>query len=89
MKLPVQFPSEADVIADEAQRFHALSSENRLEVIRGILDPGALMLRNSPRSAFLTQYAAEQENAAQRAVKEFLTRHCAADMERTANKIVE
>jgi hypothetical protein len=75
MKLPVQFPSDADVTAEEAERFRALSSEDRLQVIRGLLDAGALMLRNSPRSAFLAQYAAEQEQASRRAVQEFLARH--------------
>jgi hypothetical protein len=75
MKLPVKFPSDADVIADEAKRFFALSSAERLQLIRGLLDAGALMLRNSPRSAFLTQYAAEQENASRQAIREFLARH--------------
>jgi hypothetical protein len=89
MKLPVKFPSDADVIADEAKRFSVLSSEDRLQLIRGLLDAGALMLQNSPRSAYLTHYAAEQENASRRAVKEFLARHAAAVVEEAASKIVE
>jgi hypothetical protein len=75
MKLPVQFPNDADVIADEAERFSVLPSQDRLEIIRGLLDTGALMLRNSPRSDFLAQYAADQENASRLAVREFLARH--------------
>jgi hypothetical protein len=75
MKLPVRFPSEADVIAAEANRFSALPAAERLQVIRGLLEAGALMLRNSPRSAFLVQYAAQQERASRQAVREFLDRH--------------
>ncbi|HEY2413265.1 MAG TPA: hypothetical protein VGI40_13530 [Pirellulaceae bacterium] len=75
MKLPIQFPSDTDVIAEEAGRFSALSSQDRLQVIRGLLDAGALMLQNSPRSTFLRQHAAEQESASRQAVREFLARH--------------
>ena len=75
MQLPVKFPSDADVIAEEAARFRALSSQDRIQVIQGLIDAGALMQRNSPRAAFLTAYAAEQENASRQAVREFLARH--------------
>ena len=74
MNLPVQFPSDTQVIAEEAEQFRALSHQSRLEVIRGLLDAGALMLRNSPRSAFLAEYADQQETAYRRAVREFLAR---------------
>jgi hypothetical protein len=77
VKLPVTFPPDADVIAEEAERFRALSSQDRLEVIRGVLDAGALMLRKSPRAAFLAEYVAEQEYAFRQAVQEFLNRHAA------------
>lgn len=75
MKLPIPFPSDADVVADEARRFHALSSDDRLQLIRGLLDTGALMIRVSPRSAFLREHAAQQEQEGRRAVLEFIARH--------------
>lgn len=75
MNLPIKFPSDAEVIAEEVARFRALSPENRLRSIRGLLAAGALMLRRSPKAAFLREYALDQENQARRAVKEFLTRH--------------
>jgi hypothetical protein len=75
MELPVRFPSDADVIAEEAERFFALSSVDRLAMIRGVLEAGALMLQNSPRSAFLRRHAEEQESAWRRAVREFVARH--------------
>jgi hypothetical protein len=75
MELPVHFPSDVEVIADEAKRFRALAPQERLDVVRGLLDAGALMLRNSPRSAFLKEYALRQELAYRRAVSGFLARH--------------
>ena len=75
MNIPVKFPSDASVIVEEAARFRALPAPERMQVIRGVLDAGALMMRNSPRSAYLRQYSAEQESASRRAILEFLARH--------------
>jgi len=75
MNLPIQFPSDAEVVAEEAKRFRALSSENRLEAIRSVLDAGALMLQNSSTPEFLVAFSAEQEEAFRRAVLEFVARH--------------
>jgi hypothetical protein len=75
MKVPIRFPAEADVIAEEAARFRALSPEKRLRSIRGLLAAGALMMRRSPKAAFLRGYTLDQENRARQAVKEFLGRH--------------
>ena len=75
MDLPIKFPSDAEVIAEEAARFRALSPESRVHSIRGLLAAGALMMRRSPKAAFLRHYTLEQENLALQAVKEFLARH--------------
>jgi hypothetical protein len=75
MELPIKFPSDADVIAEEAARFRALSPENRMQVIRGLLTAGALMMRRSPKAEFLRQYTLEQERLAQQAIKDFIARH--------------
>ncbi|MEX0701096.1 MAG: hypothetical protein WD069_03285 [Planctomycetales bacterium] len=75
MKLPVRFPSDADVIAEEAARFRRLSPEERLRTIEGILEAGEEMIRRSPKSEFLRQYALEQEELARQAIKEFVARH--------------
>jgi hypothetical protein len=75
MNLPINFPSDADVISEEAERFRALSPENRLRSIRGLLAAGALIMRQSPKAAFLRDYTLEQENRARQAVKEFFARH--------------
>jgi hypothetical protein len=77
MDLPIKFPSDAEVIAEEAARFRSLSPQGRLRAIRGLLAAGALMMRQSPRAAFLRQYTLDQENLARQAIKEFLARHAA------------
>lgn len=75
MNLPIIFPSDAEVVIQEAARFRALSPENRLRAIRGMLAAGALMMRQSPKAAFLREYTLEQKKLARQAVKEFLARH--------------
>lgn len=75
MELPIRFPNDADVIAEEAARFRALSPEERMAVIRGILDAGERLMKLSPRAEFLRQYTREQEELAQQAIKDFIARH--------------
>ena len=75
MNLPIKFPSDADVTIEEVACFRALSPENRVRSIRGMIAAGALMMHRSPRAAFLRDYSLEQENLARQAVKEFLARH--------------
>lgn len=75
MFLPVTFPSDADVVAEEAARFRALSSAQRIEVLRGILNAGWLMTKNSPHPEFARRSADEHERSGQRATLEFVARH--------------
>jgi hypothetical protein len=75
MNLPIKFPSDAAVIAEEVARFRALSPAQRVRTIRALLAAGALMMRRSPKAAFLREFTLEQENCARQAVKEFLARH--------------
>jgi hypothetical protein len=55
MDLPIRFPSDSDVIAEEAARFRALSPEARMRSIRNLLEAGAWMMRQSPKAAFLEE----------------------------------
>jgi hypothetical protein len=75
MNLPIKFPNDAEVIVEEVTRFRALSPEERLRSIRGLLAAGALAMRQSPNAEFLWEYVLEQENCARQAVKEFIARH--------------
>ena len=75
MSLPIKFPNEADVIAEEARRFRSLPPEERMKSLRSILETGALIIRLSPKAEFLRKYNLEQEMLAQQAVKKFIARH--------------
>ena len=75
MDVSLKFPSDAEVIAEEAARFRALSPAERMRVIRDLLNAGSLIMRQSPNAEFMRAYSAEQEELAQKAVKEFIARH--------------
>jgi len=75
MYVPIRFPDDVEVIAAEAARFRALSHQDRMNSIRGLLAAGALMMRRSPNAEFLRTYSRQQEELARQAVKEFVTRH--------------
>lgn len=75
MNVPIRFPSDADVVAEEVARFRALSPEERLCLIRGLLDAGELMMQRSPKAEFLRAWTLEQEESARQAIKEFVARH--------------
>jgi hypothetical protein len=75
MDLPVRFPSDIEVITEEVARFRALSDEDRMRSIHGLLAAGSLMMKVSPKADFLRQYTLEQENRARQAIREFLARH--------------
>jgi hypothetical protein len=49
MNLPIKFPSDAEVIIGEVTHFRALSPEERIRSIRGILETGVLIMRESPK----------------------------------------
>jgi hypothetical protein len=75
MQWPIRFPGDADVIVREVGRFRAMSPQQRLQSIRGLLATGTLMLRRSPKAAFLRACTLEQEARARQAIKEFIARH--------------
>ena len=75
MDLPVKFPSETEVILDDVARFRALTPEEQVLALKGLLHAGVWILRNSPKAPWARQYAEEQEVLAQRAIREFLARH--------------
>ncbi len=75
MDLPIKFPSDSEVILEEAAKFQALSSQERVQVIRGMVDVGAKLQRMSPKADSMRQYTLDQEVLAQQRVLEFITRH--------------
>jgi hypothetical protein len=75
MDLPVNFPSETQVILDDVARFRALTPAERIQSIRSMLADGAFLLSKSPKAAWAKQYSEEQELLAQRNIREFIARH--------------
>ncbi len=75
MDLPIKFPSETEVILEDVARFRALTPEERIRSLRGLLNTGVRILRISPMAAQVRQYIEEQETLSQRAIKEFIARH--------------
>lgn len=71
----LRFPSDADVVAEEAGRFRGLSPAERIAAIRSVLAAGELLLARSPRREFLGAYRQRQEEIASQAVREFADRH--------------
>jgi hypothetical protein len=70
MNLPIRFQSDADVIIEEVRHFRALTPEDRVCALRGLLAAGALMMRQSPKATFQRAYTREQEDRARQAIKE-------------------
>jgi hypothetical protein len=75
MDLPIQFPSEAEVIAEEVRRFRMLSPAQRVRSVLDLISTGTRLMRNSPRAEFMRQYTREQEELAQQVLKELIARH--------------
>jgi hypothetical protein len=75
MELPIKFPSDADVIAEEAARFRALSPAQKVATVRSVYAAGLRLLRASDRADFARQYNLEQEELASRAFREVVARH--------------
>lgn len=75
MDLPLKFPDNADVVAEAAARWRALSPEEWVRSFRGILRAGALLMRRAENKERLRQYRLEQEELARRAIRELIARH--------------
>lgn len=73
--VPIRFPKDADVIAEEAARFRAMSPQERMRVIEDMIDTGERLIRISPNADFIERYSLEQEELARQAFKEFVARY--------------
>ncbi len=52
MDLPVEYPSEAEVIPDDVARFRGDTGEERVRSHRGFLAPAARIARISPKASW-------------------------------------
>lgn len=77
MILPIRFPTDASVTADEAARFRALPPADQKRAVRGLLAAGHRLLAASPKADFLRATSAAEEERFRQLVREFITRHAA------------
>jgi hypothetical protein len=75
MNLPIKFPDEADVIAEEAARFRALSDESRVRELDECFKTYWFLINVSDRSQRLVDFALEEERFSHLAIREFAKRH--------------
>ncbi len=75
MHLPINFPSDSEVIAEEAAKFRALSPEKRVQVLGEMFLLYRFLEDNSPNQEALARVAREEEDRQRRAIEEFNARH--------------
>ena len=75
VNLPIRFPNDADVIAEDAARFRALSDDGRVHALDECFRDYHFLLAASGRSEELTRYAEEEERQGRDAILEFVSRH--------------
>ena len=75
MELPIKFPNDADVIAEEVARFRALSPDQQVWQLNEMYRLGRFLMETSGRAAAIAALEAEEEAAERRAIEEFVARH--------------
>jgi hypothetical protein len=75
MNLPVKFPSDAEVIAEEVARFRALSPEGRVGALGKAFELYHFLAATSGRSQVVARLGEEDEARQRRAIEEFVARH--------------
>jgi hypothetical protein len=75
MDLPINFPSEVQVITEEVRRFQALSPENRLQTLDELFKVCLFLEGNSERRMAVERCSREYEERGRKAVQEFVARH--------------
>jgi len=75
MQIPIRFPSEADVIAEEAARFRRLPDEEKVRALGDCFRTYLFLLSASGRAEEMQRLAEEEERRGQVAIQEFAARH--------------
>ena len=75
MNLPIKFPDDADVIAEEASRFRSLSNVCRVREFDECFKTYWFLIRASGRAQQLIDFALEEERLSYLAIQEFAKRH--------------
>ncbi len=75
MNLPIKFPNDEAVIAEEAALFWALSPEERIRSLDEVFRLYHFLMASSGRPEALARLAREDEERGQAAIEEFVARH--------------
>ncbi len=75
MNLPIRFPNDADVIAEDAARFRALPPDDRVRLLGSCFRDYLSLRAISGRSEQMDRFAEEEEALERKAVLEFAARH--------------
>jgi hypothetical protein len=75
MKLPIKFPNDAEVIAEDVARFRALSPEERVQELGEMFCLYTFLEDTSTNREALVRLALEEEERGRNAIKEFVSRH--------------
>jgi hypothetical protein len=75
MNLPIKFPKDEDVIAEEVRRFRALSPEGQVRELDEMFDVYHFLRTASGRPEVIDRMAADDERSEREAILEFAHRH--------------
>ncbi len=75
MILPIRFPDEGDVIAEEAARFRALSPQAQVRALGECYRLYHFLRTTSGREAQMDRLAEEEEQLGRDAIREFCQRY--------------
>ena len=75
MELPIRFPNNADVIAEDAARFRALSPEDRVRALDECIRLYGFLRSASGRPERIDAFVEEEDRLGWKAIQEFAARH--------------
>jgi hypothetical protein len=75
MNVPIQFPSEAEVIREETRRFRALSPDDQVGRLQEMFRLYHFLLKSSDRPEALARFAQEEQDRARVSIQGFVARH--------------
>jgi len=75
MDLPIKFPSDAEVIAEEVTRFRALSAEEQVRTLDEMVRLYYFLTDHADRPDAVARFADEEEYRGRTAIEQFVARH--------------
>jgi hypothetical protein len=75
MNVPITFPTEIEVIAEESARFRALSPNDRVQIIGEMFRLYCFLQETFPNPQALARLAHEEKERERQTIKEFIARH--------------